>query len=112
VIAGRTEIGAAADQGPVKARRRGDRVRRRGKGTPGYGGSPDYIMPRKRTPKTKGGPRTYGRLQRALDEAARREIEAALKETGGQIGEAAAVLGISKVALWKRMKALEIRPPE
>jgi DNA-binding NtrC family response regulator len=55
-----------------------------------------------------GGPRTYGRLQRALDDAARREIEAALSETSGNVSEAARVLGIGRPRLWERMKALGI----
>jgi DNA-binding NtrC family response regulator len=64
----------------------------------------------KSTTKPKGGPRTHGRFQRALDEAARREIEAALKETGGNVSEAAKVLGIGRPNLWARMKALSIVP--
>ncbi len=60
--------------------------------------------------KTGGGPRTFGRLQRALDEAASREIAAALKETGGNVSEAARVLGIGRPRLWARMKALGIAP--
>lgn len=63
----------------------------------------------RRKPRPRGGPRTYGRLQRALDDAARREIETVLKETGGQVVAAATALGISKVALWKRMRALGIK---
>jgi DNA-binding NtrC family response regulator len=58
--------------------------------------------------KTAGGPRTHGRLQRALDEAAKREIEAALKETAGNVSEAARVLGIGRPRLWARMQALSI----
>ena len=65
---------------------------------------------RKRATNTKGGPRTYGRLQQALDKAARREIEAALKETSGNVSEAARVLGIGRPRLWARMKALGIVP--
>jgi DNA-binding NtrC family response regulator len=59
--------------------------------------------------KSTGGPRTYGRLQRALDEAARREIKAALKETGGNVSAAAKALGIGRPRLWSRMKALGVR---
>jgi transcriptional regulator of acetoin/glycerol metabolism len=55
-----------------------------------------------------GGPRTYGRLQRALDDCARREIEAALRETGGNVSEAARALGIGRPRLWARMKALGV----
>ena len=46
----------------------------------------------------------------ALDEAARREIEAALKETSGNVSESARVLGIARPNLWARMKALAIVP--
>lgn len=58
------------------------------------------------------GPRSAGRLQRAIDEAVRREIERALRETDGAVVASARVLGISKVALWKRMRALGIRAPK
>ena len=64
--------------------------------------------PRRPAKKSKGGPRTYGRLQRALDDAARREIEAALKETDGNASEAARVLGISRASLYERMQTLGI----
>ena len=63
----------------------------------------------RRQTKPKGGPRTHGRFQQALDDAARREIEAALKETGGNVSEAARVLGIGRPRLWARMQALSIR---
>jgi transcriptional regulator of acetoin/glycerol metabolism len=62
---------------------------------------------RKPKPGT-AGPRSAGRLQRALDATATREIRAALAEAGGVVA-AARLLGISKVALWKRMRALGIR---
>jgi DNA-binding NtrC family response regulator len=65
---------------------------------------------RKQRQKSRGGPRTYGRLQRALDETARREILAALKEASGNVTETAASLGISRRGLWKRMSALGIDP--
>lgn len=55
----------------------------------------------------KTGPRSAGRLQRAIDETVTREIKAALAEAGGMVA-AARLLGISKVALWKRMRSLGI----
>ena len=68
---------------------------------------------RRRKPKPgTAGPRSGGRLQKALDETATREIEAALQETDGAIVAAAKILGISKVALWKRMRALGIERPQ
>lgn len=75
-------------------------------------------MTRKQTgrpPKPRpgaAGSRSGGRLQRALDSAARHEIETALRETDGAVVAAARLLGISKVALWKRMKALGIGKPQ
>lgn len=60
----------------------------------------------------KGGPRSQGRLQRALDEAAaeaaRREISAALAQTDGNVTKAATILGVSRVNLTGRMRALKI----
>jgi DNA-binding NtrC family response regulator len=68
-----------------------------------------------RRPKPKpgrAGPRSAGRLQRAIDEAtakaAKREIEAALKEADGVVTRAARLLGISRIALRARMNALGI----
>jgi DNA-binding NtrC family response regulator len=72
--------------------------------------SSDKKAGRKPPKKSRGGPRTYGRLQRALDDAARREIEAALKETGGNVSEAARVLGVHRVSLLKRMGTLGVDP--
>lgn len=60
--------------------------------------------------KPLGGPRTYGRLQRALDDAARREIQAALLETGGNVAAAARSLGVTEMALRKRLRSLGIDP--
>ena len=54
------------------------------------------------------GPRSAGRLQRAIDAAARREIEAALTETGGNVFQAARALGISQPGIYKRLSGLKI----
>lgn len=43
-------------------------------------------------------------LSEARDTAERREIERALRQTGGQIGEAAKRLGVSRTTLWERMR--------
>lgn len=75
---------------------------------PGYRGAHAMTRkPRKPKPGT-AGPRSTGRLQRAIDLAVTREISAALKETGGNIAEAARRLGVSYQGLWKRLAALEI----
>jgi DNA-binding NtrC family response regulator len=63
---------------------------------------------RKPAKKSKGGPRTHGRLQRALDNAAEVEIRKVLGETGGNVTHAAAALGISQPALLRRIGALGI----
>ncbi len=64
---------------------------------------------RSRKSTSRGGPRTHGRFQRAMDDAARREIEAALHEMDRNVTAAAKALGLSRPALWARMKALGIR---
>jgi transcriptional regulator of acetoin/glycerol metabolism len=38
----------------------------------------------------------------------KREITAALRETGGNITHAARALGIGRISLWKRMRSLGI----
>jgi transcriptional regulator with GAF, ATPase, and Fis domain len=62
---------------------------------------------RKPRPGT-AGPRSGGRLQRAIDATARREIEAALRETEGNVTHAARALGVTRVALIKRIRSLGI----
>lgn len=63
---------------------------------------------RRKTKPGTAGPRSAGRLQRALDAAARREIEAALGETSGNITHSAAALGITRAALIARLRSLGI----
>lgn len=47
-------------------------------------------------------------LASVRDAAERHEIERALRETDGQIGEAARVLGVSRTTLWERMRRFSI----
>jgi DNA-binding NtrC family response regulator len=49
-----------------------------------------------------------GTLAEARDEAERRQIHAALKETEGQLNRAAALLGVSRTTLWEKMRRLGI----
>ena len=68
-----------------------------------------------RKPKSRhAGPRSAGRLQRAIDEATdrvvRQEIAAALRETGGNVVHAARRLGISQPSMYARMAAVGIDP--
>ena len=65
--------------------------------------------PRMPKPGT-AGPRSAGRLQRAIDDVVRREITAALRETGGNVVRAAQALGISQPSMYGRMVALGIDP--
>lgn len=58
------------------------------------------------------GPRSAGRLQRAIDETVKREINAALEETAGNVTHAAKALGISRIALRARMNALHVGSPK
>jgi sigma-54 dependent transcriptional regulator, acetoin dehydrogenase operon transcriptional activator AcoR len=68
-------------------------------------------VPARRKPVPgKTGPRSAGRLQHAMDDAARREILAALRETSGNVVHAARALGISQPSLYSRMAALGIDP--
>jgi DNA-binding NtrC family response regulator len=47
-----------------------------------------------------------------LDEAARREIEAALKETGGNVAAAARALGVTEKGLRIRLQSMRIDPDQ
>lgn len=50
-------------------------------------------------------------LSEARDATERRHIERALARTGGRIGEAARLLGISRTTLWEKMRRLGIAEP-
>jgi DNA-binding NtrC family response regulator len=50
----------------------------------------------------------FATLSEARDDAERRQIERALKETGGQIIEAAGLLGVSRTTLWDKMRRLGV----
>jgi DNA-binding NtrC family response regulator len=67
--------------------------------------------PKRPPPKPKpgtAGPRSAGRLQRAIDASVTREIEAALRETAGNVTRSAAALGITRAALIGRLRSLGI----
>lgn len=51
-------------------------------------------------------------LRSARDEAERRQIERAVRETGGQIGETARILDVSRTTLWEKMKRYRIVVPD
>jgi transcriptional regulator with PAS, ATPase and Fis domain len=58
------------------------------------------------------GPRSTGRLQRAIDTAVVKEITAALRETDGNVTQAAKALDVSLRGLWKRLETLNIDPAD
>lgn len=72
----------------------------------------EWIMPSDlfpdRTRPTTNEPVQFATLSQARDVAERRQIERALKETDGQILEAAALLGVSRTTLWEKMRRLGI----
>lgn len=65
---------------------------------------------KKPVPPGSAGPRSAGRLQKAIDAVVRREIVAALAENGGNVTHAAKALGISRISLHARMKTLGVEP--
>jgi two-component system, NtrC family, response regulator HydG len=72
----------------------------------------EWIMPSDLFPD-RAGPSPdeaahFATLSQARDVAERRQIERALKETDGQILEAAALLGISRTTLWDKMRRLGV----
>jgi DNA-binding NtrC family response regulator len=70
------------------------------------------ISSRKKTAAQKGaaGPRSGGRLQRAIDQAVRREVGEALRETTGNVAAAARTLGVTEMGLRKRLRSLGMDP--
>lgn len=72
----------------------------------------DWIMPADMFPDFPGreadDDKSFATLSEARDMAERRQIERALRETGGHIIEAARLLGVSRTTLWEKMKRLDI----
>ena len=61
-----------------------------------------------RTLAVGGSPERVATLSEARAEAERRQIRAALMDTGGEIGRAAALLGVSRTTLWEKMRRLNL----
>jgi len=70
--------------------------------------TPPKARPRHKPNPGTAGPRSAGRLQQAIDTTVKREIEAALRESGGNVSEAARLLGISRRGMWARIGSLGI----
>jgi DNA-binding NtrC family response regulator len=74
----------------------------------------DWIMPAdlfpEKTASAREEPtdpsRPFATLSEARDDAERRQIEKALKETSGHMIEAARLLGVSRTTLWEKMRRL------
>jgi DNA-binding NtrC family response regulator len=76
----------------------------------------EWIMPsdlfpdRSRSASADSG--KFATLSEAREGAEKRQIERALKETGGQILEAAALLNVSRTTLWDKMRRLGVISPD
>lgn len=73
----------------------------------------DHIMPPDLFPdqasaalQESGSARPFATLSEAREDAERRQIEIALKETRGHLIEAARLLGVSRTTLWEKMRRL------
>jgi len=68
----------------------------------------ELLMPADLFPPRRGAPMepSASPLADIRDAAERRAIESALRDTGGQVQEAARLLGISRTTLWEKMKRL------
>jgi DNA-binding NtrC family response regulator len=53
--------------------------------------------------------KAFATLSEARDQAERRQIERALRETHGHMIEAARLLGVSRTTLWEKMRRLGIQ---
>jgi len=68
---------------------------------------PADLFPDRLKAKSDGAP-SFATLSEARDDAEGRQIERALKETGGLISDAAALLGVSRTTLWDKMRRLGV----
>lgn len=64
---------------------------------------PEQGMAREASPQAA---KPLATLSEAREDAERRQIEMALKQTGGHIIEAARILGVSRTTLWEKMRRL------
>jgi DNA-binding NtrC family response regulator len=73
----------------------------------------EWIMPGDLFPEKAAGREGFAPLSDVRDAAERRQIERAIRETGGQVAKADDLLAISRTTLWEKMTRLRIggRPP-
>ncbi len=72
---------------------------------------PSDLFPDRFKPMHPGEP-VFATLSQARDDAERRQIERALKETGGLILDAANLLRVSRTTLWDKMRRLGVTAGE
>ena len=72
---------------------------------------PADFFPDRLKPLPTGAP-VFATLSQARDDAEKRQIERALKETGGLILDAAHLLGVSRTTLWDKMRRLGVTAAE
>ena len=65
--------------------------------------TPADLFPEKRS-ASQGRPEAPSSLAAVRDAAEGRQIERALRDRGGQVGEAAKSLGVSRITLWEKMR--------
>jgi transcriptional regulator of acetoin/glycerol metabolism len=65
------------------------------------------LFPEKTLPERPGN-RIAGRAE-ARERTERLQIEQAIRQTGGEIGKAAALLGVSRTTLWEKMRRLNLQ---
>jgi len=63
-------------------------------------------------PPTMGNGDALQSLEEARMTAERQHIRRALRQTGGEIGQAARLLGVSRTTLWEKMRRLGVSEPE
>jgi two-component system response regulator AtoC len=71
-----------------------------------------HLPPAIRDPGGSGGSPTEGRYRAGGDDDERSAIVAALRETGGSRSRAAALLGMSRTTLWRRMREFGLADDE
>lgn len=99
---------AAAHDWPGNVRELRNRVERAVALANGEWVMPADLFPERCADTTRSMVSKLATLSEARDEAERRQIQRALRQTEGQIAAAASLLGVSRTTLWEKMRRLEI----
>jgi DNA-binding NtrC family response regulator len=92
---------------PGNVRELRNRIERAASLSPGPWIMPGDLFPDRCRPPSDADPKGRS-LEAARDEAERREILRALRQSGGAIVEAASALGISRTTMWEKMRRHQI----